>query len=229
MEIKIGRSYASKSGEVWTGAQPLTEADSGYKDGYRFSVKDSDGCPFWFTPDGRFFSSSRESACDLIAEWPEPETAEGATARKLTTDDLPDQGPRPYDPRPLPFSSVQPPDDPVRTIDLDYAPLASVLNDAFQHSASGKGHDRHSAGKPVLEQPILEIARMLEGIDGHAYQIMKKAQEASRMVTREQHNAAVAELYGIINYAAAAVIRIREIETENGVFETGGLVGPADC
>lgn len=101
-----------------------------------------------------------------------------------------------------------------------YTALADVLNDAYMQAARGKGNKRHSAGKPFLEQPILEIVRMLDGVDGHAYQIMKKAQEASRMVTREQYSSAVAEFYGVINYAAAAVIRIREIETEAGNFDT---------
>lgn len=105
------------------------------------------------------------------------------------------------------------PDD---NTDPRYLPLMQVLADAYGQAASGKGNDRHAAGKPFVEQPILEIVRMQDGIDGHTYQVMKKAQEAGRMVRRGQHQAAVAELYGIINYAAAAVIRVREIETENG-------------
>ena len=97
-----------------------------------------------------------------------------------------------------------------------YGALRDVLDLAFMQAERGKGHDRHSQGKPFLEQPILEIPRMQGSIDGLTYQIMKKAQEAGRMLSRGQYSPAVAELYGVINYAAAAVIRVREIETERG-------------
>lgn len=119
--------------------------------------------------------------------------------RKLTADDTEDHA------QPSPVSDEYAP----------YAALADVLNDAYMQAARGKGHDRHSQDKPFLEQPILEIVRMQATIDGHTYQIMKKAQEAGRMLTRQQYRAAVHELYGVINYAAAAVIRISEIETES--------------
>ena len=95
-----------------------------------------------------------------------------------------------------------------------YHALALVLEQALSQAAEGKGHERHGAGKPFDQQPILEIARMLGGVGGHAYQIMKKAQEANRMVERQQHAQAIAELFGVINYAAAAVIRSREIDQD---------------
>lgn len=91
-----------------------------------------------------------------------------------------------------------------------YASLADILRAAHDQAATGKGRSRHSDGKPFTEQPIMEIARMLDGIGGHAFQIMKKAQEAARMVRREQHAAAEQELFGVINYAAAAILLIRE-------------------
>lgn len=92
-----------------------------------------------------------------------------------------------------------------------YGSLAGILQAAHDQAASGKGRDRHSDDKPFLEQPIMEIARMLGGTGGHSYQIMKKAQEANRMVGREQYDAAVAEYLGVINYAAAAILLIREL------------------
>lgn len=92
----------------------------------------------------------------------------------------------------------------------NYDALAIVLQDAFNQAATGKGHERHSGGKAFTKQPILEIARMLSGIDGHAFQIMKKAQEAARMERNGARDSAIRELYGIINYAAAAVLLIRE-------------------
>lgn len=94
--------------------------------------------------------------------------------------------------------------------DYSYSPLFDVLRDAFNQAAIGKGRDRHADDKPFTAQPIMEIARMLDGIDGHAFQMMKKAQEAARMVRRGQREAAQQELFGIINYAAAAVLLIRE-------------------
>lgn len=110
-----------------------------------------------------------------------------------------------------------------------YAPLATILNAALDQASAGKGHDRHSDNKPFLSQPILEIPRMLGigGVGGHVYQIMKKSQEANRMAMRGRYDAAVRELYGVINYAAAAVILIQEIEAEAGNPDSGaGLPVP---
>ncbi|QND53448.1 hypothetical protein HB779_17305 [Phyllobacterium sp. 628] len=92
-----------------------------------------------------------------------------------------------------------------------YGSLAGILQAAHDQAATGKGHGRHADEKPFLEQPIMEIARMLGDTGGHSYQIMKKAQEANRMVKRKQHDAAVREFLGVINYAAAAILLIREI------------------
>lgn len=126
------------------------------------------------------------------------------TKVKLTSDHIEDHG--------APLA----PEDAENT-DPRYLPLMQVFVAAYGQAADGKGNRRHAAGKPFIEQPILEIVRMQgESVDGHAYQIMKKAQEAGRMVKRQQYQSAIAELYGIINYAAAAVIRVQEIETENG-------------
>lgn len=94
----------------------------------------------------------------------------------------------------------------------NYASLAGVLQAAHDHAARGKGHQRHGDdGKPFLDQPIMEIARMLGDTAGHSYQIMKKADEANRMIKRKEFNEAVAEYLGIINYAAAAILLIREL------------------
>lgn len=98
----------------------------------------------------------------------------------------------------------------VLKVNAPYASLRAILDEAYEQAATGKGHERHSGGKAFTKQPILEIARMLSGIDGHAYQIMKKAQEAARMERNGAKDSAIRELYGIINYAAAAVLLIRE-------------------
>lgn len=94
-----------------------------------------------------------------------------------------------------------------------YADLSAILTLAYRQSSEGKGKDRHSGeGKPFDRQPIMEIARMTQGIDFHVGQVMKKAQEASTMVARGQHDRARAELLGVIVYAAAAFKRAGELK-----------------
>ncbi|MFA7602516.1 MAG: hypothetical protein WCY29_05855 [Novosphingobium sp.] len=94
-----------------------------------------------------------------------------------------------------------------------YADLAAVLKLALRQSSEGKGKDRHASdGKPFDRQPIMEIARMTQGIDFHVGQVMKKVQEASTMVARGQHDRARAELLGAIVYAAAAFKRAGELK-----------------
>jgi len=91
----------------------------------------------------------------------------------------------------------------------DYASLASVLQEAHNQASAGKGADRHSQGEPFTQQPIMAIGRMC-GIGFHAGQIQKKAQEAGRMHERGDHEAAIREFLGVINYAAAAILLVRE-------------------
>jgi len=95
--------------------------------------------------------------------------------------------------------------------DANYSALAGVLREAHAHAAKGKGVERHGNGRGFNEQPIMEIPRLLGGSpEGQLYQIMKKAQEANGMVKRGEREAAIRELLGAINYAAAAVLTIRE-------------------
>lgn len=141
-------------------------------------------------------SASRydQSELDLIEEVP-------SAARQP-------EPPQPNEPKALPAPDPEPPavvGDPM------YGSLAGILQAAHDQAARGKGHDRHADDKPFLNQPIMEIARMLGDTGGHAYQIMKKAQEANRMVRRAQYDAAVQEYLGVINYAAAAILLIREL------------------
>lgn len=90
-----------------------------------------------------------------------------------------------------------------------YASLARVLEAAYDQAARGKGRSRHANSLPFDQQPIMQIARM-SGLGGHVYQVMKKAQEAGTMTNRRQYDAAQAEFMGVINYAAAAILLIRE-------------------
>ena len=97
-----------------------------------------------------------------------------------------------------------------------YQPLKDVLKAAYAQAAAGKGRDRHANGKPFLEQPIMEIGRMV-GMGYQTGQAMKKAQEAGGMVQRGQNDAARAELLGAINYLASAYILIGEIAEKQEV------------
>lgn len=91
-------------------------------------------------------------------------------------------------------------------------PLWQVLQAAHNQATEGKGKERHGGDMPFIEQPIMAIQRMLEGspIDGHLFQVMKKAQEAGRMAKRGDGEAAIRELYGVIVYAAAAAMMLEE-------------------
>lgn len=94
-----------------------------------------------------------------------------------------------------------------------YEPLAQTLYRALEQSQSGKGKERHArGGQPFLQQPIMEIGRMV----GPGYQIgqgMKKGQEAMGLPTADRQ---VAELLGAINYFAAAILLIEEGSGSNG-------------
>ena len=91
-----------------------------------------------------------------------------------------------------------------------YAPLVQVLERAYKQSADGKGKERHAGvGLGFMQQPIMNIGRMV-GPGFAAGQVQKKAQEAIGMVLRGEHRAAVAELLGVIVYAASAVLLIEE-------------------
>lgn len=103
------------------------------------------------------------------------------------------------------------PEPPAVIGDPMYGTLAGVLQAAHDHAARGKGHDRHGSDDvPFLEQPTMQIARLV-GVGYPAGQIMKKADEAKRMVDRGEYDAAVLEFFGVINYAAAAILAIREM------------------
>lgn len=95
-----------------------------------------------------------------------------------------------------------------------YLDLRMVLERAYDQSARGKGKERHNSGDlPFLQQPIMEIGRMV-GIGYHTGQIMKKVQEATTMARRDQLDAAKAELLGAIVYSAAAYLLIEEAEPQ---------------
>lgn len=91
-----------------------------------------------------------------------------------------------------------------------YMELALTLIDAFNQAARGKGEERHANGRPFNDQPIMQIPRLQGNISGLVYQIAKKANEADLMHERGAGNPAIREFYGVINYAAAAIMQIKE-------------------
>jgi hypothetical protein len=92
----------------------------------------------------------------------------------------------------------------------EYESLANVLHDAFDQAASGKGKERHANGDEQFEDQICCSVSKRIGVAGPLFQVIKKADEASRM----KPEAAVRELYGAINYAAAAIIVLEDKMTE---------------
>lgn len=103
-----------------------------------------------------------------------------------------------------------------QTLASMYAPLMDTLKRAYAQAASGKGRERHANDKPFMEQPMMEIGRMV-GVGFLTGQAIKKAQEAGGMLDRGQHQQAQAELLGAINYLAGAFLLIGEQQDVDGV------------
>lgn len=84
----------------------------------------------------------------------------------------------------------------------DYKTLSDVLERAYAQAAHGKGKERHAQGQPFDRQPMQTISQLVGSCDGLRYQAIKKIQEAARL----DHDAAIRELLGAINYIAGAII-----------------------
>jgi hypothetical protein len=99
--------------------------------------------------------------------------------------------------------------------DHPYTPLIEVLQDAYKHAAHGKGKQRHQSAsdQPFREQPMMTIAEIC-GVGFPAGQALKKIQEAMGMVDRGEFKQAEAELLGAINYCAGAIVRIRDVTSQ---------------
>jgi len=89
-----------------------------------------------------------------------------------------------------------------------YDTLALELQFALDQAKSGKGKERHADDEPFENQKICVITRWVKNSIAAPllYQVIKKAAESARM--EPEH--ALHELDGVINYAAAAKIIIRE-------------------
>lgn len=93
-----------------------------------------------------------------------------------------------------------------------YETLASVLQDAIDQAANGKGRDRHADEHPFDSQPILRET-MAVGLGFPAGQARKKILEAVRC-SQDHPERAIADLLGAINYTAALVIAIRNSQVD---------------
>ena len=90
-----------------------------------------------------------------------------------------------------------------------YEKLGWVLENSLDQAQNGKGNARHQIGDvPFNKQPICELGR-LYGTGYNFGQAAKKAHETGQLSTKE---AKLNELYGAINYLAAAAILIAEEE-----------------
>ena len=87
-----------------------------------------------------------------------------------------------------------------------YEDLERVLSEAYQQSASGKGHDRHGYGKSFLDQPLFTIQERFG--TGFAFgQAVKKMEEAFNMVEAGgEWKKARPDVLGAIIYIAGAII-----------------------
>jgi hypothetical protein len=96
------------------------------------------------------------------------------------------------------------PTPPIQQDDL-YARLREILDASQAQASQGKGKERHAvAGENFENQQICEITRRLSGhpAAGALFQSVKKIYESGRLPKER----AIAELYGAINYIAAAII-----------------------
>lgn len=91
-----------------------------------------------------------------------------------------------------------------------YYELESVLCAAYAQASGGKGAERHAAGDPFVDQPIMSIGRLLKSADGEAYQAIKKLREGLRMHMMGNSDAAIREFLGAINYIAAVALLVAE-------------------
>lgn len=96
-------------------------------------------------------------------------------------------------------------------VDEGYEPLFLELMTALQQLQRGKGVERHARNLTFMDQPIITLSKLC-GAGGPAQQVMKKTQEAMGMHTRGEHDAAIAELHGAMNYLAATILTIKGVK-----------------
>ncbi len=92
----------------------------------------------------------------------------------------------------------------------DFAKLEAVYRSAVEQASCGKGAERHGNGKPFHEQPICEGCREF-GIGAALFQAWKKTAETMRLLVMPNgKQRALREMYGAMNYLAAACVVLEE-------------------
>lgn len=103
--------------------------------------------------------------------------------------------------------------DNANTVELNpkYDSLYKVLLSAYNQASNGKGKERHQLNNEECfeNQKICEIARRLS-TDYNLGQAVKKIYESKRL----EGDRGIAELYGAINYIAAAIIVLDEVDCD---------------
>ena len=89
-----------------------------------------------------------------------------------------------------------------------YDDLASILSEAFNQAAYGKGKERHANSLPFAQQPMQQIAQR-RGIGFVLGQADKKSEEAQGMLERGEKAAFEREILGAIVYLAGSLIFAR--------------------
>ncbi len=187
MKIEVGKYYKRRDGLK---CGPIAPTRSAY---YPFAGDtthyNGDVLTNTYTDRGKALNDNTDHQQDLIEEWQDP-------VAETVPENFFDDG------HTEPAAEPAVSDDP-------YYPLQTILNEAYNQAAHGKGRERHANDRDFIDQPIMEIGRMC-GPGFNTGQAMKKIQEAMGMLSRGQDDAAIRELLGAINYTASAVILIRE-------------------
>lgn len=94
--------------------------------------------------------------------------------------------------------------------DDGYDSLRAIYAMALEQAQGGKGRERHANGMPFDQQPICQGGRRF-GPGCLIYQAWKKAHETPVLMNMDNGTErAIRELLGVINYAAAAILVIKE-------------------
>lgn len=93
--------------------------------------------------------------------------------------------------------------------DKKFERLTTVLLDAFDQAANGKGRERHGNGLDWESQPISVISK-ITGLRGPEFQVMKKTAEAVGMYEKNEPIGAYRELLGAIIYVAQMAILVAD-------------------
>ena len=107
-----------------------------------------------------------------------------------------------------------------------YKALELVLLSAYAQAVHGKGKERHAAGDPFMEQPIISIGRLLKSCDGEIYQVMKKTREGLFMHRQGETARGVREILGAINYLAATALLMVDEDQKRGLDFNGPSFDP---